>query len=135
MFQYFISTLPHFIAYFGAAALLAIAFLGLYVLITPHRELTLIRDGNAAAAIQLVGSFLGFAAPVATVIANSVSVPDMLLWGAVATVVQLLTFYLIAGILFRDIAHRITDRCMASGVFTGGIALGAGILQAACMVP
>src|SRR5688500_17534347 len=84
MLDYFIGALPHFLAYFAAALALAVAFLALYVMVTPHREFTLIREGNAAAATQLVGTFLGFAIPVAVVISNSVSLPDMLLWGAVA---------------------------------------------------
>jgi putative membrane protein len=135
MFQYFTETLPHFLAYFGAAVLLAVAFLALYVLITPHREIALIREGNSAAAAQLTGTFLGFAVPVAVVIANSVSIPDMLLWGAVAAIVQLAVFFLIARLLFRTISERIVERCVASGVFVGGMGLGFGVLQAACMVP
>ena len=135
MFEYFTETLPHFLAYFGAAVALAVVFLALYVTITPHKEITLIREGNAAAAVQLTGTFLGFAVPVAVVIGNSVSIPDMLLWGAVAAIVQLAVFFVIARLLFRGIEQRITQQCLASGIFIGGVALGVGILQAACMVP
>ena len=135
MFEYFTDTLPRFIAYFGAAVALAIAFMATYVVITPHKEFELIRAGNNAAAVQLTGTFLGFCVPVAMVIGHSVSIPDMLLWGAVAAVVQLLVFFVIARLLFRSISQRITDQCAASGIFVGGIGLGIGILQAACMVP
>lgn len=135
MFEYFIDTLPHFLAYFGSAVGLAVAFLFLYVSITPHREIALIREGNAAAATQLTGTFLGFAIPVAVVIGHSVSIPDMLIWGAVAAVVQLAVFFVIARLLFASISQRIADKCIASGIFVGGTGLGIGILQAACMVP
>jgi putative membrane protein len=135
MFAYFTETLPHFLAYFGAALLLAAAFLTLYVTITPHREFDLIGKGNSAAAIQLTGTFLGFCAPVATVIGHSVDIPDMLLWGAVAAVVQLAVFFVISRLLFRTISTRIAEGCSASGIFVGGAGLGIGILQAACMVP
>lgn len=135
MFVYFTETLPHFLAYFGAAVLLAVAFLVLYVMITPHREFALIREGNSAAAVQLVGTFLGFAAPVAMVISHSVSIADMLLWGAVAAVVQLVVFFVISRLLFKTIEQRITENCAASGIFIGGMGLGFGLLQAACMVP
>ena len=135
MFDYFTATLPHFFAYFGAAVALAVAFLALYVMITPHKELALIRDGNNAAAAQLTGTFLGFAVPVAIVIGHSVSIPDMLLWGAVAALVQLAVFFVISRLLFKTISQRITDSCTASGIFVGGMGLGTGILQAACMVP
>lgn len=135
MFSYFTETLPHFLAYFGAAVLLAIAFLALYVLITPHREFALIREGNSAAAIQLTGTFLGFAIPVAMVIGHSVSIADMLLWGGVAALVQLAIFFIISRLLFKAISQKITEQCVASGVFIGGMGLGFGVLQAACMVP
>lgn len=135
MIAYFTNTLPHFFAYFGAALALAVLFLALYVMITPHKEFSLIREGNSAAAVQLVGTFLGFAIPVAVVIGHSVSVPDMLLWGLVAALVQLAVFFVIARLLFTAISQRIADRCTASGIFVGGMGLGVGVLQAACMVP
>jgi len=135
MFEYFVDALPHFLAYFGATIALAIGFLALYVAITPHREFALIREGNSAAAIQLIGTFLGFAIPVAIVTGNAVSIPDMLLWGAVAALVQLVVFFVIARLFFKAIAGRIAEGCVASGLFVGGMGLGIGILQAACMVP
>ena len=135
MFDYFIGALPHFFAYFAAATALAIAFLALYVMITPHKEFVLIREGNSAAAAQLTGTFLGFAVPVAMVIGHSVSIPDMLVWGGVAALVQLAIFFIISRLLFKAISQRITERCVASGMFVGGMGLGFGVLQAACMVP
>jgi putative membrane protein len=134
-FAYFTAVLPHFLAYFGAAVLLAAAFLTIYIWLTPHRELELIRNGNSAAALQLTGTFLGFAIPVAIVIGHSVSIPDMLMWGAVAAIVQLLVFVVIARLLFRGISSKIDEGCTSSGIFVGGMGLGIGVLQAACMVP
>lgn len=135
MLDYFVATIPHFLAYFGSAVGLAAAFLWLYSLCTPHREFALIREGNMAAAVQLTWTFLGFAIPVASVIANSVSLLDMVLWGAVAGVVQLAVFVVISRFLFKAVSDRIAEGCVASGQFVGGIGLGIGILQAACMVP
>lgn len=135
MFEYFVGTLPHFLAYFGAAVALAVGFLLIYVTVTPHREFALIRQGNSAAATQLTGTFLGFAIPVAVVIGNSVSIPDMLLWGGVAAIVQLVVFLVISRLLFKSISDKIAEDCVASGIFVGGMGLGIGILQAACMVP
>ena len=135
MLEYFTATLPHFAAYFASAIGLAFAFLYLYSLCTPHREFALIREGNSAAAIQLTGTFIGFTIPVATIIANSVNLADMLLWGVVAALVQLAVFVVIARFLFKAISARISEGCTASGQFVGGIGLGIGILQAACMVP
>lgn len=135
MFAYFAEAMPHFLAYFAAAVGLAVAFLALYVLITPHKEFALIRAGNSAAAVQLTGTFLGFAVPMAVVIGHSVNIPDMLLWGVVAALVQAAVFFIISRLLFKAISERIAERCVASGIFVGGMGLGFGILQAACMVP
>ena len=71
----------------------------------------------------------------AIVIGHSVNIPDMLLWGAVAAIVQLLVFFVTSRLLFRSLEQRITEGCNASGIFVGGMGLGVGILQAACMVP
>lgn len=135
MIDEFLNTVPAFLAYFGSALALAVAFLLVYSLFTPHREFALIREGNVAAAAQLTGTFLGFAVPMAIVIGHSVSIPDMMLWGAVAAVVQLLVFVVVSRVLFKAISQRIADGCVASGLFVGGMGLGVGILQAACMVP
>lgn len=132
---YLTEVLPHFLAYFGSALLLAAAFLTLYVWLTPHRELELIRGGNSAAALQLTGTFLGFAIPVAIVIGHSVSIPDMLMWGAIAAIVQLLVFVVISRLLFRGISSKIDEGCTSSGIFVGGMGVAIGVLQAACMVP
>ncbi|MFC0590709.1 DUF350 domain-containing protein [Novosphingobium aquiterrae] len=135
MLDYFIATLPHFLAYFAVAVGLAMAFLALYAMATPHREFALIRDGNTAAAIQLTGTFIGFCVPVAVVIGHSVSLADMLIWGALAGLIQLAVFVIVARLLFKEISQKIDQGCTASGVFIGGMGLGIGILQAACMVP
>lgn len=135
MFAYFTAALPHFLAYFALAVALAGAFLFLYSLATPHREFALIRKGSTAAACQLVGTFIGFCLPVAMVIAHSVNLADMALWSVVAGLVQLAVFLVVARFLFKAISDRITEGCVASGVFVGGMGIGTGILQAACMVP
>jgi putative membrane protein len=135
MLDYFVNVLPYFLGYFSAAVTLAAAFLFLYSLCTPHPEFALIREGNVAASVQLTWTFLGFAIPVAIVIGHSVSIGDMLAWGAVAAIVQLAVFVIISRLLFKTISQRIREGCVASGQFVGGIGLGVGILQAACMVP
>jgi len=135
MFDYFVEAMPHFLAYFASAVGLAVVFLAMYAVITPHKEFALIRDGNSAAAVQLSGTFLGFAVPMAVVIGHSVNIPDMLLWGVVAALVQVTIFFIISRLLFKGISQRIAERCVASGIFVGGMGLGFGILQAACMVP
>ena len=54
-----LSGLPAFLSYFATAIGLLALFLAVYVFITPYREITLIREGNAAAAASLGGAVLG----------------------------------------------------------------------------
>ena len=134
MFQHMFDTLPFFLAHFGLAIALAVGFLAAYVAITPHREFALVREGNTAAAVQLTGTFAGWAVPMAVVIGHSVNLLDMLAWGLVSLATQLLVFFVISR-AFRGIEGRIGEGSTASGVFMGGAGLCFGILQAGCMVP
>ena len=67
-----VTMLPSFLSYLVVAMLLLTGFLLIYVKVTPYDEIDLIRKGNVAAAISLSGALLGFAMPVANVIAHSV---------------------------------------------------------------
>ena len=134
MFDYILGALPHFLAYFGTAALLGIAFIVVYSAITPLSEFTLIKEGHTAPAISIVGAFIGFAIPLAIVIGNSVSIPDVVFWGIVVLAVQLLVFFVTSKV-FSGIAKKLEEDCLASGVFLGGTSIAVGILNAACMVP
>ena len=77
---------------FGRTVALIAAFLLVYLNVTPYGEITLIRQGNTAAAISLSGALIGFAMPVANVIAHSDTLIDLAAWGAVAALVQILAY-------------------------------------------
>lgn len=128
----YLTGLPLFAAYFGLGLLLLGLFVFIYVRVTPYREITLIRNGNGAAAASLGGAIIGFVLPVASSIENSVSLVDMLLWALVSLVVQLIAF-LIARAMIPTIAKNVADGQMASGVFLGAVAIALGLLNAACM--
>jgi putative membrane protein len=128
----YLSGLPAFAAYFGLALLLFLVFIAVYVRITPYPEIKLIRDGNAAAAASLGGALIGFALPLASAVENSVSLLDMLIWAAVALLVQLIAFG-VARLMVRDLARQIAEGRMAAGVFVGALAIAIGLLNAASM--
>ena len=56
MFDPVISSLPAFAGYFATALGLLAVFVVLYIFVTPYSELTLIREGNTAAAVSLGGA-------------------------------------------------------------------------------
>lgn len=124
--------LPAFALYFGLAIALLAGFVAIYIRMTPYREVALIREGNSAAAASLGGALIGFALPLASAIANSVSLVDMLIWSVVALAVQLLA-YAGARLLVPELAANVHGGKVASGVFLGAVAIALGVLNAAAM--
>jgi putative membrane protein len=124
--------LPYFIAYFGLSLVLLTACLAIYVAITPYQEIRLVREGNAAAAATLAGVLVGFALPLGSAVAHSVSLLDMLVWAVVALVVQLLA-YAAVRLAVPKVVQHVGEGQVASGVLLGAVAVSLGILNAASM--
>ena len=127
-----ISVLPSFLAYFGVAIALLAVFLLVYVNATPYDEISLIRQGNTAAAISLSGALIGFAMPVANVIAHSDTLGDLAAWGAIAGVIQLLT-YLVARFTLPHLTEDIPAGKISEATFLAALSLAVGLINAACM--
>ena len=127
-----LSTFPSFFAYFVLGGGLTALFVLLYANLTPQRDIALIRGGNSAAAIALVGGLLGFVVPLASVIAHSAGIIDLIVWGIVALVVQLAGFF-VARLVLPHLPQAIADGNIADAVLLAGISLSLGILTAACM--
>ncbi len=84
----YLQGLPAFALYFAMGLGFIALFLVLYLQLTPHRELALIRSGNQAAAIALGGALLGFALPLASALAHTVGAVDLGIWASIALVCQ-----------------------------------------------
>lgn len=124
--------LPSFLAYFGVSIFLLVTFSLIYSKMTPHNEWQLIRDNNTAAAIAFSGTLLGFVLPLYSAISHSVNLIDCAIWGLVALIVQVLTFFSIR-ILIPNLAERIRQGETASGALVAALSVAAGILNAASM--
>jgi len=127
-----LSGLANFALYFGASALLLVLFVFIYSQVTPYREFTLISEGNVAAACSMGGALLGFAQPLASAVAHSVDLVDMVIWGGVALVVQVATF-LILRVIFPRLVEDIPSGKVSKGLLLGLFSLAVGMLNAACM--
>lgn len=99
---------PDFLMMTGAAGILLLAASTIYILLTPWKELALVRGGNGAAGLALAGAITGLAVPIASCLASSLTLIDLLLWGSVALLLQLLTYRIIDMIL-QDIPSRIQN--------------------------
>ena len=127
-----LSTLGSFAAFFLAALALMALFVLVYTWLTPWDEFSLIRAGNNAAALSFAGALLGFVLPLSSAIAHSAGLLDMVVWGVVALIVQVLAF-LLARLLDADLRRRIEAGETATAGKLGVLALSVGILNAACM--
>lgn len=91
-----LTSLPVFLAHIGTTLAILVIGILLYQAITPYREMQLIRTGNNAAGIALGGALIGLALPLAACMARSVAVWDIVVWGAVAVLLQLVAFAIVA---------------------------------------
>ncbi|NWB87036.1 MULTISPECIES: DUF350 domain-containing protein [Pseudomonas] len=123
-----------FIIYMAVAAVLFVLFQFIYTRITPHKEFALIREGNTAAAVALGGSLVGFALPASNIIANSISVVDVVVWVLIAAVVQLLAF-VVTSLVLKGLSGRIVRGEMAAAIYSASVAISVGLLNSACMTP
>lgn len=124
--------LPAFLLYFSLGLALLVVFIALYLAVTPYRELALIRNGNTAAAISLAGAIVGFVLPLGRAITQSVSPIDMVAWGGVALVAQIVVFFLV-GKLVPRFPQAVAEGRIAGATFLAALAVAVGILNAAAM--
>ncbi|HIF09750.1 MAG TPA: DUF350 domain-containing protein [Sneathiellales bacterium] len=131
-FSTFFASLSDFLVFFVTAAVLTILFVVIYSRVTKHNEFALIKKNSLAAAVAFSGSLIGFALPLASTMINSITVLEMVLWGAVALVVQVLVYFLIRLPMPR-LSERIEADEVAAGLWLGACSMVAGILNAASM--
>ncbi len=131
-FQWLAAAFPNFVRYVVVGFALMGVFLFVYAQITPWREYTLIRAGNAAAALALVGALLGFSLPLANTIANSTSLTDVVLWALVALGVQVVV-HVVMRLMLPQLKTAIEADQAAAGVTAGGFAACFGLINAACL--
>lgn len=122
------------ITLFHAGVTLVMLALGatLYALLTPHREIALIREGNTAAAISFGGVLVGLALPLADSLRASGSPLEIALWGVATIGVQLLVFKFIDWIL-HGLPQRIQDGEISAACLLVGAKLASALILAAAL--
>ncbi len=116
------------------AATLALLGIGMacYMALTPFNEWRLVQEGNAAAGIVVAGTLVALALPLAATLATSVLVLDIVLWGLVALVIQLATFF-VAATLLRGLRAMIEAGNVAAALVLAGIQVAVALLNAGAM--
>ena len=119
----FVAGFPVFIVQLGAALGLFIAALIIYVIMTPHKELDLIRAGNPSAALAFGGVVVGLAIPLGSCLAHAFGLWDLLIWGVVTLLLQLLAFRF-ADMFLRGLPRRIAEGDVAAAIFLMSVKIG-----------
>jgi putative membrane protein len=131
-FGEFLASFSEFLLFFIVAAVLTVLFAVVYSRVTKHNEFDLIRKNSTAATLAFSGSLIGFALPLASTMISSVTVVEMVLWGMIALIVQVLV-YLLIRLPMPRISERIEADEVAAGIWLGATSMVAGILNAASM--
>ncbi|HVI31641.1 DUF350 domain-containing protein [Phenylobacterium sp.] len=130
--QAFAQGFPITLLHAGVTVLILLAAATLYVLLTPHREITLIREGNTAAAVSLGGVLVGLAVPLGVSLNASTNLIEIGLWGVATVIVQLLVFRLV-DIVLRGLPRRIQDGEMSAAAMLVGAKLATAIIIGAAV--
>ena len=104
----------------------------IYILLTPHSEISMIREGNVAAALDVGGMLVGLAIPLAYSLKASTSLADLALWGVSTVVVQLLVFRLV-DLVLHGLPKRIQDGEVAAAAVLVGAKLATAMIVAAAV--
>jgi len=124
--------LPEFLAYLVVSTVLVLVYVVVYSAVTPHNEFALIRENNSAAMVAFTGSLVGFVLPLSSVVSNSTSVGDCVIWGFVALIIQILAYFLLR-LPIDNLSGRVAEGQIAAGGWLGAGSLAAGLVNAACM--
>lgn len=130
--QAFATGIPVALGDAGITLLILILGAALYALLTPHREIQLIRDGNSAAAMSLGGVLIGLAIPLSASLGASNSKLEIAIWGVMIIAVQLLVFRII-DLVLHGLPQRIQDGEISAATLLVGAKISSALILAAAM--
>jgi len=130
--QAFATGFPITLLHTGLSLLMLALGTIVYALLTPYKDVQLVREGNAAAAIALGGVMVALALPLAVSLSASPSVLEIVVWGMAAAAIQLLLIRL-ADLLLRGLPGRIQEGDVPAAVLLTAARLASAIILAAAV--
>ncbi len=124
--------LPVLLGQLAVTLALLVAGVAVYTRITPYDERRLVADGNPAGGLTLAGAIVALAIPLAATLATSTVILDIVLWGVVALILQLVAFA-VASLLIPNLRGQIEAGNVASATALVGVQLGVALINAAAM--
>ena len=129
--QSLLQGVPVLLLHLAVSVFVLVAALTIYLAISPHRQIALVRAGNTAAAVVLGGTAVSLAIPLAFCLAGAVNAWDILLWGLVTLTVQVITAVLVDLLILPNLPRRIASGDMAAASLVTGLKLAMAALLAA----
>jgi putative membrane protein len=130
--QAFATGFPITLLHAGVTVAMLFAAAAVYIMLTPHKEITLIREGNAAAALSLAGVLVGLAIPLAVSLKASTTLVELAIWGVSTVVVQLLIFRLV-DLVLHGLPKRIQDGEISAATMLVGAKLATALILGAAV--
>lgn len=126
--------LPELLLHFATVLVLWAIGVGIYTMVTPYHERDLIERGNTAAGIVLAGAIVAIALPLTALLATTGDVIDILVWGVIAVVLQLVTMAMVS-LALRGLKRLVEADNMAAAMIVAAAQVAVALLNAAAMVP
>lgn len=130
--QSFVKGFPDFLMQGGMTLALLIVGCTVHVLLTPMKEMKLIREGNISAGISMAAVIVGLAIPMGACLVTATSIYDILIWGVVAILLQLLAFR-VADLILHDLPKRIEQDQVGSALVLAAVKISAAMVMAAAL--
>ena len=130
--QAFATGFPTTVAHLGVTLGLLVVGAVIYALLTPWKEIALIREGNSAAAVAFGGVLIGLAIPLSVSLSVSTSVRDIVIWGVATIVMQLLAFRVVDMVL-TGLPQRIQDGEVPAAVLLVAAKVATALILAAAL--
>lgn len=125
----------NFLSYLGVSISLLVIGMLLFTLSTPKiKEFQLIAQKNVSAAMLLGGKVIGLAIVLGAAVEYSISLIDMVIWGAIGIVAQVVVFFIAELITIRfSIQKAIEEDNRAVGTILLSLSLAVGWIVAKCL--
>ena len=130
--QSFVGGFPEFLMQAGVTLGVLVAGCILHVLLTPMKEMKLIREGNVSAGISFAAVIVGLAIPMAACLATATSIYNILIWGVVVILLQLLAFRVV-DLILRDLPRRIARDEIGAALVLAAVKIAAAMVMAAAL--
>ncbi|RXI95517.1 DUF350 domain-containing protein [Anaerobacillus alkaliphilus] len=130
---YYLQTFDHFLIYLGTSLVLFLIGTYIFKLITPYSERALIKNGNVAVSLKLLGKMGGLVVVLQSAIRSSINLVDLAIWAFVAIIIQIVLHLVIEYVLTRNtnLAKEVEKGNVAVGLLLGGVSILVGLIVAA----